>query len=49
MENTEVCNEIFAYLDDEIDAVNTDYSVEIYGMAQFSCTANAWLYENGLF
>jgi hypothetical protein len=49
MENTEVCNEIFAYLDDEIDAVNTDYSVEIYGMAQFSCTANAWLYENGFF
>ena len=45
----EVYNEISAFLDDEIDAVNTDYSVEIYGMAQFSCTANAWLYENGLF
>jgi hypothetical protein len=49
MENTEVYNEIFAYLDDEIDNVNTDYSVEIFSMAQFSCTGHAWLYENGFF
>ena len=45
----EVYNEISAYIDEEIDDINTDYSIEVYGMAQFSSTGTVWLYENGFF
>ena len=49
IDDEEVYNEISAYIDDEIDNVNTDYMIEIYSMAQYSCTGDAWLFENGNF
>ena len=49
MDDEEIYNEITAYLDTEIDEVETEYSVEIYSMAQFSTAGTAWVYENGFF